>query len=161
MDHSSLMRELNGPGHLFDQGGGLSRIPGRSVKSLGKRATFDQLQGQVRRSIMLAIVINLDDLRMVQRGNDFGLGAKTGQQLIVVQIGPSHHFERDESVQCLLSGLVDHAHPAASKHFEYFIIGFQLGRHWPRFGGRLAVGARRQRAGYRTAEFAKASCRPS
>ncbi len=67
---------------------------------------------------MLTVIMNLHDVRMVERSDQLRLGTETCEQFPITGVDGPDHFNGDEAVQRRLPRLVDHAHSAASNEFQ-------------------------------------------
>ena len=63
-----------------------------------------------------------DDVRVLQRGRGHGLGAEPLHRLRRRMRPEQEHLERDDAVQALLAGLVDHAHAAVRNLLQQLVV---------------------------------------
>ena len=76
---------------------------------------------------MLAVIMNLHDVRMMERGDNVRLGTETGEQFAIAGVDGPHHFKGHEAVQRRLTRLVNHAHAATADLFENLIACIRFG----------------------------------
>ena len=141
---------LDGFGQGRQQRGGLAGRLGHARQFLGQVAPLDKLHGEVGQAVLVAHVVDLDDIGMPQTGphscfpqeafSRLPTGMRTGQQ----------HLEGDRAVEAHVPGPVDDAHAAAAHHLQDFItrdpgqFGRGRRRRWAAEG---RVGLRRQEKG--------------
>ena len=79
-----------------------------------ERAALDVFHDHVGRAVLDVEVVNLNDVRVTQRGHVFGLALETGDEVLVGGQESVHQLERDVAVEAGLVRLVDlrHAAPA-------------------------------------------------
>src|SRR5262245_39392916 len=82
---------------------------------LRQGAAVHQLHREVRQSVVLADLVDLDDVRVRQPCHRLGLGAEAIANAGRGVLARQHHLERDEPVEPSLPGLVDHGHPTATQ----------------------------------------------
>src|SRR5262249_19090348 len=68
-------------------------------------------------------VIDLNDVRVLQTGEDFRLNLEAGDHVRAGVGAGADHLEGDDPVEAFLTGLVDNAHTAAAGLREDFVIG--------------------------------------
>ena len=83
------------------------------AQSIGQRPALHIFHGEERRAFVFPDVVNVDDVRVVQRRRRFRFREKAFQFRRPVIAG--QHLERDEPVQLSLPRSKDDAHPAASQ----------------------------------------------
>ena len=114
MDDAAGVGEVDRPGEQLDEMGGRPQRLRRPADLALQRVPVDQLQGEERPAGVLADLVDLDDVRVREPGDDLGLGPEPVVVAVVgVAAGPDH-LQRDEPVQGGLAGLVDDAHAAAA-----------------------------------------------
>src|SRR5262249_60002457 len=89
------------------------RLPFRPRRAAGPRpeaAAGDVLQGEERAAVVLADLVDLDDVRVLQPGHGFGLGAEPAPGLQVGVGAGEDYLEGNPPVEGTLAGLVDDAH---------------------------------------------------
>ena len=115
MHDSLFVGELHSPRQSDDEFRGFACWPRPAVYFRGQRTPFDQFQGQIRHSVMLAIVVDLHDLWMVQTCDGFGLCSEAGQESRAPAISRPQHLEGNKAVQAELPGLIDDAHTSPAE----------------------------------------------
>src|SRR4051812_24028393 len=73
--------------------------------------------------VMLADLVDLNDVRMLQRGDRFRLRAKTIDFVRLRRRSGPHDFEGDGTLQSDVTGLVNHAHSTPAQFAFDFIAG--------------------------------------
>ena len=76
---------------------------------------------KIRSARNVADIVDLNDVRMLQSGNNIGLVAKAGKLLLAGVCPILKHFYRYDTLQRKLPGLEDDAHASASKDSEDFV----------------------------------------
>ena len=92
-----------------------ARDPLREVFAL------DQLHDQCERVARPFEAVNLRDVRMIERGEDFGLALEPRQPLSVLGHVGRQHLEGDLALQRRVLGPVDLAHAAGAQEGEDFV----------------------------------------
>ena len=82
---------------------------------LAKRFALDELRDQEPRAVVIADLVNGQDVRMIERRRGARFVQETAQPLGVAAELRPQHFERDRPAQRRIGGLVDLAHPAAAQ----------------------------------------------
>ena len=126
MDDSLLMRVVDGAGEDRTQLCRENRIPGIVRNDLSQVATFDQLQSEVRRALMAAQRENLNDVRVLQPRDRFGLCAKPLALNLPDMPGHEDHLERDRAFQLGITSAVDNAQAAATQFAENLVVVYLL-----------------------------------
>ena len=80
-----------------------------------ERFAFDKAHDQVRLPVMLAKVIDGDDMRMLQLGDDAGFALKASEKGRVSFEGLVHYFDSDIAVEGGVVSFLDRRHPAAAQ----------------------------------------------
>src|SRR5262245_34494225 len=113
MDDTVLMGELNRACQSLDEAGADVGSLGRGCQGLVQAAAFDVFEGDERPAVALADLVDLDDVRMLELGDGFGLATEAAALLGAGVGAGCYHLEGDQAIQADLPGLVDHAHAAA------------------------------------------------
>jgi hypothetical protein len=87
-----------------------------------QRASLDEVHGEERLAIVLANVVNGDDVGMLQRRGGAGLGPKPLEEVGATELAKREQLERDHAVELELPGPVNGAHASAANFFEHFVI---------------------------------------
>ena len=86
------------------------RLVGCAVRHrAGEAAAWDVLDDHVRRALVLAEVVDVDDVRVPQLGDGLGLVAEAGDG-VRVRRDRLHDLDRTGPFQLRVIGAVDHAH---------------------------------------------------
>jgi hypothetical protein len=105
-----VVRDREGTGDL-DQD--VDPLLGRDAGVADQRAqapALDQLHHHVRRAVVLADVVDRNDVRVIELGHRAGLAHQPGPGLLL--FGPLvQHLERDPAIEPLVVGAEDAAHP--------------------------------------------------
>src|SRR5262249_21215064 len=81
----------------------------------------DQFHAEVRQAVVLTDVVDGNDVRVVEGGHGFRLGAEPLDFTRGAQAGIADHLEADDTVGTELARLVHTTHAAATKHAEDFV----------------------------------------
>ena len=79
-----------------------------------QRAALDVLHRDVRRAVVLEVVVDRDDVRVAQRAGDARLAQEALGERRVGRVERAELLERDEAVEVGLAGEVHHRHAAAA-----------------------------------------------
>ena len=149
MDHAAVVRGGEAGGGLVDRPRRLLRRhlvlalePGR------ERLALDELHGEIGLPLPLADVVDLDDVRVVERGHGAGLAQEALLDALVVRERRGQHLDRDVAAERRLVALVDHAHAAAAQLGDDVVVT-DLRRHGlppPRIAGANAPHAMRRQS---------------
>ena len=83
-----------------------------AVDELGEAAPGDEFQGEVRQAVVVAVLVDLDDPRVLDLGDGAGLDVEPGD-LVVRGVRPGQdHLQGDQAIEPDVPGLVDDAHAA-------------------------------------------------
>ncbi len=117
------VRVLDGQGDRFQNRGGRDFVDRLPLQAAVQTGAVDELHGEVRSAIVLADVVDLDDVRMLQTRDRFGLGRETSPLAHAGVRAGDDRLDGDRAIQLHLSRPVDHAHAAASQLAHDFIAG--------------------------------------
>src|SRR5262245_1853083 len=109
------MGELHRAGERLEQRRGEARRLGLAGDLFLKRPAVDKLERKIRQAVVLANLVNLDDVRVLQSSDRAGLLLEALQLFRAGVRSREDHLQRDEPVQALLARLVDDAHAAAAE----------------------------------------------
>ena len=91
-----------------------------------QRAALDVLHRDVRRAVVLEVVVHGDDVRMAQRAGDARLAQEALRERGVRRVERRQLLERDEAVEVGLAREVDHRHAAAADLAEDLVAADRL-----------------------------------
>ena len=104
----------------------------------GEAAALDVLEREVGQAVVLADLVDLDDVRVLDRGDGPGLGLEP-DEVPGLRTGPGpDHLQGDEPVEPRLPRLVDDPHAAPAQHLQDLVAG-DLGQSRPLGIERLAA----------------------
>ena len=107
----STMRQLLVEGEGSPRGDGLLEV-----------RALQQLHGHVDLAVLLAVVVDGDDVRVVQAGRGLGLALEAlAQRVVGAELG-GDRLDRHEAVQDRVVGLVDLAHRALTDLFKDLVL---------------------------------------
>src|SRR5262249_43078501 len=84
-----------------------------------------KLQGQENLAVMLANLVDLDDIGMPQPGHGLRLGTQPTDFLPAGHDTGPDHLQGDKALSSLLPGFVDNAHAAAAELAQH-LVAWQL-----------------------------------
>ena len=113
MDDPPIVGHRHGARQGLDELGGRPGTRRALADPLVETASVDQLQREERQAVVLAGLVDLDDIGMRELGDGLGLGAES-RQAHGTHVHPGEdHLQGDQALQTPVPGLVDHAHAAA------------------------------------------------
>ena len=112
---------IDSPGETFDQLNCIPRGLGRAVDHDVERCSVNELERQKRKPVALAEIVDLDDIRVLERGHGPGLGLKPHQLLRRGVIAGQDHLHGHEAIEGLLPSFVDNSRCAAAQLVEQFV----------------------------------------
>ena len=132
MDDALVMRGGKPAGELHRVREGLAdekpracRVRSRPLvagrKPVAQRLALEQLRDDVRRAVVLADVVDIQNVRMVQRGRRARLLLEAGQTPAVPGERGRQHFDGHIAAQAGIADTVDFAHPARPEQSEHFV----------------------------------------
>jgi hypothetical protein len=123
VDDAALVRIVDGVCERRHQLGGLARWLRFALEMVVQAAASDELQRQVGQAVVLAYLVDLYDVGVLEARHRLGLGAKACQRLRTGVGARQDHLEGDDSLEALLSRLVDDAHGAAAQLAQDVVAG--------------------------------------
>jgi hypothetical protein len=73
----------------------------------------DVLHGQEHHAVVIALVVDAHDVRVVELGGRSRLADEPLREVVVVAQAGMHHLDRDSAVEADVGGLVDTGHATA------------------------------------------------
>ena len=142
-DSLAMRRLLQQPAPACGTSSRAGRGLGSTLQAPRQATAFDELEREKRPALLLADVVNLNDVRVLKPSD--GLAFRARKRLDLGDSGvPSRqdHLERDEPVQADLSCAVDDTHPSAPELVENLVAGY-CGNRTGRGGARAGLGGTR------------------
>ena len=112
VDDAVLVDEVHRPGQSADQFGRLHRRDRRRADLVGEASPLDVLEREKRLPLMLADLVDGDDVRMLEPADGKRLGSEAMEFALVGMFAGEDHFDRDPAVEAGLPGAIDDPHPA-------------------------------------------------
>ncbi len=103
---------VDGAGERLDQFGRGARRPRGAVEPLLQAAALDELQRQVRVTVVFADVVDPNDVGMLELRDGLGLPAEAPPLLRGGRVAVQDHLQGDRALEVLLPGPVDDPHAA-------------------------------------------------
>ncbi len=107
MDDALLMCRFEGSGDLLGDGQGFVDGDRPLLDAIRQRRPFDQFEDQRLDTLSLLQPVDTADVRVVQRGEDFGFPLEAGQAVRVRRKGVGEDLQRDLAVELGVGGLPD------------------------------------------------------
>ena len=145
VDDAALVGRVHAMRELLDQRGRGKRLPGNAGYFLCKAAALKEFQGEVRKPVLFADVVNLHNVGVPDPGDRFRLQAEARQLLRPGMLAGKDHLQRDEPIQLEMACLVDNAHAAATQ-LGHDVVALN-DRSFARAGGGHSADGRRHRFG--------------
>src|SRR5262249_5051347 len=121
--HVLFVSEVHRPGQGFHHLGRRAGWLRVAIDEPVERAAVHELEGEIRKPLVLADLVDLHDVGVLQWGEGAGLLAEAGE-LLRAGVGPGQdHLQRAQPIQPYLPGLVDEAHPAATQLPQDLVTG--------------------------------------
>ncbi len=117
-----MVSGVHGPRQRLHQPGRLLGRQRRTVEFLGQTAAVHELQRKVGMAVVFADLEDLHDVRVLQAGDRFGLGAEAGYLPFAGVFAGQDHLQGHQTVELALPGLVDDAHAAAAQFVQQFVV---------------------------------------
>ena len=98
MDNAVFVGVMGGPGQRSHQ---LRRRPRRQRRAavlLRQVASFQEFQGEIQLAIALAVMVDLDNVRMLQARGDFGLGPEARQLVRLLLSRGGNRLEQHDAI---------------------------------------------------------------
>src|SRR5262245_59616765 len=89
---------------------------------VGEAAALDEVHGEIELSLMLADLVDGDNVRVLEVSGGTGLGVKALQVLLAGELPRKDHLEGDHAIKADLARSENNAHPAAGDFIQQFII---------------------------------------
>jgi hypothetical protein len=138
VEDAALVRVVHRLGDRDHQPRGGLGVGGERGKRTLKGCTGDELHREVASGVVLADLVDRDDVRVVEQGDGLGLVAEPADLVFGGQCGGADHLERNLAVQADLARLVDDAHAAAANLGLDLVVAEVADE---RAGSRVAVAA--------------------
>ena len=135
MDDAAQVSGVHGPRQRLDQLGGLARRLRLATQHPVQPAAIDVLQRQVGAVVVLADLVDLDDVGVLEAGDGLGLDVEAGQLGRAGVDARQHHLQGDHALEAEVPGLVDDAH-AAAPQLPQDLVTRHRGQDPARPGGR-------------------------
>ena len=116
------MSEIDCPGNLHKHGRCRTGIFHKVGQFLGQRAVGHEFHREVLLAVMLANLVDRQDIRMVEVGSGFSLGLEASHIRSTGKFAGLDHLEGNFSVKRHLTGPEDHTHAAPSDLRKQFVI---------------------------------------
>src|SRR5208282_1369606 len=100
----------------------LVRFQSRSLDAMLQGFALKHLHGDESFAFFFADVVNSADVGMIQSRRRLRLSPETTQGLRIARYLVGQKLQRHETMETSVLGLVDHAHPAATKFFDDAIV---------------------------------------
>ena len=122
VQNTLLMGVLN----CFREGFQIGRRPlgreGASGLQLGKIGALDEIHREVADPLVLADLVNGDNVGVLQPGRGGGLGAEPADIFRAGKLAGGKYLDGDNPAQAALAGFVDHPHAAARDFLDQLIV---------------------------------------
>ena len=116
-----VVGRVHGPGQRLDQPRRLAGRLRRAAELPAQAAAVDELQREEGMAVVLADLVDLHDVRVLQRGQCPCLDLKPGHILRGSLRSRRDHFERHDAIQLPLPRLVDLAHASFAEHAQHLV----------------------------------------
>src|SRR5207247_7662920 len=91
-------------------------------QTLTQRLAFDQFTGNVMGRVILADLVNRQDIWMIEPNQGARFLLKPLQALRIAGKAFGQEFERGLAARCYVGGQIDVAHPAGADPFRNFVV---------------------------------------
>src|SRR5882724_7169391 len=126
MNNSRLMGGSERTGHLDSDISSFTDLHSSAHQTLTQRLTFDQFAGDVMNRVILADLVNGQDVWMIERNDCVRFLFKPLQPLCVACKAQGQEFERGFPPRDNIGGKIDFAHPAGAYLFGNFVVTDRL-----------------------------------
>ena len=123
MEDGALVRVVDGPGDFHEEACGLAGIERDGVcgQALSERAAFDELHAEKRTPVLLAHLVNGNDIRMVEPGGGLGLGTESLHLPLAGELAGEHQLECDHAIKGQIARPIHHTHTAVGDLLEQVV----------------------------------------
>jgi hypothetical protein len=142
VEDAALVAGVDAGGERCDQLGGALRLATVGVGLLRQRAALEEAHGEEMAAVVLAHLVDGDDVRVVERGRRLRLVAEAMDGGLVGEPGAQDHLERHGAAEARVARLVDDAHAAAAELLEDLVVGEARRVGGGGEGGKLVGGGR-------------------
>jgi hypothetical protein len=122
VEDSAFVRVLDGVGQRLDQSRRCERCQRLAGKLRGEVGTIHQVHGEILQPLVLAHLVDGDDVGMLQFRRRCGFGAETLDDLGSGKLPGRHQLHRHHATQAPLSRAPDDPHAALGDFPEQFVI---------------------------------------
>ncbi len=145
MDDPLLVGGVDGPGERARQPGRVGERLWPAAQPGGEVAALDQFHGEEGQVALEADLEDLDDVGVLQPGDDAGLADEAVEPLLPAEQAFLQRLQRHQPVEGDLAGLVHDAHAAAPQLVQHLVAGEggPVGVAGGRWRGRRARGGQR------------------
>ena len=123
MDDVVLMGDLNRLRQQADDMAGIFRRQWSAAQQPGEAAALAVFQRKIRVAVVLADLVDLDDVRMLQAGHGLGFPDEAGAFALVGIGTRQNHLESHQPFEPGLLCLVNDSHAAPAQHAQHFEAG--------------------------------------
>jgi hypothetical protein len=129
MDYPPGVRGLDGIGDFYAMAEDLRKWQWAARETCGQRLALEQFEHQIISIVLATDVVQAADVRVVQRGDRFGLAGEPCPELGIVRQLRCENLQRYRSVQTCVAGSIHLAHAPTANQGQDFI--------WPEARSRL------------------------
>ena len=116
------MRGVERVGHLDREIEQVVEFHGAAGDDVLQRLAVEKFHGDEGFAVRFSDIVNRANVGMVQGGGSLGFPLETREGLRVFRDIVGQEFQRDETMEAHVFGLINHAHPTAAKAFEDAIV---------------------------------------
>ena len=120
VDDTVTVRDHERGGDFIDQASGASGIPCPMFQCLPQAAAGNPTHDQVRAIRLAPVVVERDDVRVFEAGDQFGFDLEAADKVGLVGVFGEDDFDGDGALEQRLIGAVDHAKAAP----PYLLVEF-------------------------------------
>src|SRR4029077_8090198 len=126
MDNPSFMGGSERACHLDGDVNSFTDLHSPAHQTLPQCLAFDQFAGYVMSGVMLADLVNRQDIWMIKPNYRPRFSLKPLQALRIAGKAHGQEFERGFAARCHVGGQIDFAHPAGADPFRKFVVADRL-----------------------------------
>ena len=122
MQDASVVRVVDRLSNLREQPHTLLHFPARIIQLRLQIGAIHQLHAEIMPALVLANLVNGDNIRVGEIGCGLGLDVKAPDFLLAGELAVQNHLQGNQPVEALLPGFVNDAHSASGNFTQENVV---------------------------------------